>query len=127
MAGESWLADMETHLLAPFARMDRGEYTSKPTRPRECPACGAFSVVADTSTSNAVCRDCARVIQPEVWKSVREAAGLLGVSECTIQDWIVDGLPCRGKPRRVELGATREQRDVRAARSLMNLRSADSA
>lgn len=113
----------DKHLLRPLAMWPLGERAPVPARPRECPTCGERDVWADLDSVTALCKSCRKTVVVERWVSVKEAARILDVAERTIRDWLAEGLASKplGRGRAVELGSAREVRDMRAARSILNL------
>lgn len=129
MEARAWLDDVDEHLLKPLAMWSLESRKPVPARPRQCPVCGRWDVWADLDSLTTVCKACKKVVEVELWMSVKEAARILGVAERTIRDWMADELPSRphGRGRAVELGAARAVRDMRAARSMLNLENPPSA
>ena len=125
MTARQWVEDVDRSLLLPLARWPLRAREAVPARPRYCDVCGAREVYADVDTASAICRECGRVVHPEVWMLVKDVATILDVAPFTIRTWIDAGLPAKPgrKGRQVELGAARGERDLRAARKALNLRS----
>lgn len=113
--------DVVEHDLVPLVVHGR---TSR-VRKRDCMYCAAEipavlgTVVADVERGRGVCERCARVFLPQQWMPIKQVAELVGVTAQTIRNMVNDGavqVRVQGRHRLVEVGACRDEHELRMAR-----------